>query len=150
MGGGRIHARKKPREPMDVDFVITVDRCLMSDHHGSEFVGFVATGPPAGLPERAWRWIACPKMRVDRHGRPWQAPYGLRKIEARLQEAGFKAEIIDPDYVAYYVTHGAKALLIGHHDYFGYGHPSSEWWALTRREPLDRRSFIELISQPEI
>jgi radical SAM superfamily enzyme YgiQ (UPF0313 family) len=142
--------RRRPREELRVDFVISTDRCMMSNYHGREFLGFASTGPPIGLPERVWRWISCPRMRVDKHGRPWQAPYGLRKIEAALQEAGFRAHVVDPDYVAYYVLHGAKALLIGHHDYFGFGPPSSEWWALTGLEPLNRRSFIEFISMPEI
>ncbi len=145
-----IPQRRRPREELAVDFVISSDRCMMSNYHGREFLGFASTGPPIGLPEKAWRWIACPRMRVDDYGRPWQAPYGLRKIEAALQEAGFRAYVIDPDYIAYYVSRGAKALLVGHHDYFGFGPPSSEWWMLTGREPLNRRSFIEFISMPEI
>jgi len=122
----------------------------MSDHHGREFLGFAATAPAIGLPERIWRWIACPKVKTDSHGRPVQAPYGLRKIEAALQEAGYKAYVIDPDFVAYYVKRGAKALMIGHHDYFALGPPSSEWWMITDREPINRRSFIEFISMREI
>ncbi len=146
----RYHRRLRPRSPLDIDFVISTDRCMMSNHHGKEFIGFMPTGPAMGLPESLWRRIACPKIRVDRAGRPWQAPYGLRKIEAALQDAGFKAAIIDPDYVAYYVTHGAKALLIGHHDYFAFGPPSSEWWMLSGREPVNRKVFIDFISIPEI
>lgn len=146
----KYHSKKKPREPMAIDFVISVDRCLMSNHHGREFLGFMTTGPAIGVPEKLWQWMACPPMRVDAHGRPWQAPYGLRKIEAALQDAGFNAHVIDPDYVAYYVTHGAKALMIGHHDFFGLGPPSNEWWMIVGREPINRRSFIEFISMPEI
>ncbi len=144
-----FHRKLEPRRLLDLDIVITVDRCMMSDYHGREFLGFLSTAPPVLLPEKLWVWLACPRMRVDEYGRPWQAPYGLRKIEAALQEAGFRAAVIDPDYVWPYLRR-AKILMIGHHDYFGYGHPSSEWWSLTGREPLDRRSFVELISQPEI
>ncbi|BEP18700.1 radical SAM protein [Pyrofollis japonicus] len=146
----RYHEKKTPKKPLRVDFVISVDRCMMSNHHGKEFIGFMATGPAIGVPEKVWRWIACPAMKVDEHGRPWQAPYGLRKIEAALQDAGFNAHIIDPDYVAYYVTHGAKALLIGHHDYFAFGPPSNEWWMVSGHEPINRKSFIDFISMPEI
>ena len=141
---------RAPRDPLRVDFVISVDRCLMSTHHNRIFLGFLATGPAVGVPERLWKWIACPPPRVDRHGRPQVAPYALRKIEAALQDAGFNAHVIDPDYVPYYVLHGAKALLVGHHDYFAFGPPSNEWWLLTGREPVNRRSFIEFISRPEI
>ena len=147
--GGRFRV-KKPREPLDVDFILSVDRCLMSNHHGKVFIGFAATGPAIGVPERVWRWISCPAPKVDRFGRPFVAPYALRKLEAALQDAGFKAHVIDPDYVPYYVLHGAKALMIGHHDYFAYGPPSNEWWLLTGREPVNRRSFIRFISRPEI
>jgi radical SAM superfamily enzyme YgiQ (UPF0313 family) len=142
--------KKVPKEPLDVDFVISVDRCLMSNHHGREFLGFMATGPAVGIPESLWRWVACPPIKVDKSGRPWQAPYGLRKIEAALQNAGFKAYIIDPDYVAYYVSHGAKALLVGHHDFFAFGPPSNEWWLIVGKEPVNRKTFIEFISMPEI
>jgi radical SAM superfamily enzyme YgiQ (UPF0313 family) len=148
---GLPHAsRRRPRRPLKVDFVISTDRCLVSHHHGRVFLGFAATGPALGVPERVWKWVSCPAPGVDEHGRPRVAPYGLRKIEAALQDAGFNAHIIDPDYVAYYVTHGAKALLIGHHDYFAFGPPSNEWWLITGREPVNRRSFISFISQPEI
>ncbi len=142
--------RRKPREPIDIDFVISVDRCMLSNHHNREFLGFMATGPAIGIPENLWKWIACPNMKVDKAGRPWQAPYGLRKIEAALQDSGFKAYIIDPDYVAYYVTHGTKALLIGHHDFFAFGPPSNEWWLIMDKEPVNRKSFISFISMPEI
>ncbi len=120
-----------------------MDRCLTSNHHGSEFSGFAATGPAIGVSEKLWKWLACPRMRTDDYGRPWQAPYGLRKIEAALQDAGFRAYVIDPDYVAYYAKK-AKTLLIGRNDYFAFGPPSSEWWLLTGREPVNRRSFIGL------
>ena len=139
----------RPREPLEVDVIISSDRCMVSSHHGRVFLGFLATGPAVLLPERLWRWVACPRPRVDRHGRPQVAPYGLRKIEAALQEAGFRVHVIDPEYVPYY-AYRARALMIGHHDYFAFGPPSNEWWMLTGREPLNRRSFIEFISRPEI
>lgn len=131
------------------DIVLTTDRCMMSNHHGKEFIGFMATGPAIGLPEKLWMWIACPKMKVDSIGRPWQAPYGLRKIEAKLVDEGFKAAIIDPDYLHLHLKH-AKVLLLSHHDYFALGPPSSEWWFITRREPVNRKSFIALMEKPEI
>lgn len=138
-----------PREPLDVDIIISTDRCLISDHHGHAFIGFAATGPAVLLPEKVWKWIACPRPKVDKHGRPQVAPYGLRKIEAALQDAGFKAHVIDPDYVPYYARR-SLALFIGHHDYFAFGPPSSEWWMITDREPVNRKSFIKFISNPVI
>jgi len=125
---------------MKIDFIITSDRSMMTNHHGYEFIGFMTTAPPVGLPEGVWNWISMPKLKVDEYGRPVEAPYGLRKIEASLQEAGFNAYVIDPDYIGKYVD-TSKAILIGHHDYFALGPPSSEWWIITGREPVNSRSF---------
>ncbi|MEM4718036.1 MAG: radical SAM protein, partial [Desulfurococcaceae archaeon] len=122
---------------------------MMSNHHGKEFLGFVATGPPIGMPENLWMAICAPKVKVDRYGRPVEAPYGLRKIEAVLIDAGYNAAIIDPDHIKKYVN-SCKVLLIGHHDYFAFGPPSSEWWSLTGIEPVNRRSFIKFMESPVI
>jgi len=31
-----------------IDIILTTDRTMMSNHHGKEFLGFMATGPPIG------------------------------------------------------------------------------------------------------
>ncbi len=134
------------KEGRPVDFIITTDRTMMSNHHGKEFIGFLATGPSYFLPEGVWMRICCPKIKVDEEGRPVEAPYGLRKVEAALIDAGFNAAIIDPDHISKHVKE-AKAILIGHHDYFAYGPPSSEWWLITGKEPVNRRSFIKFMER---
>jgi len=131
------------------DFIITTDRCLMTNHHGKEFLGFMATGPAVGIPESVWKWLACPKMKTDDLGRPVQASYGMRKVEAALIDAGFKAAIIDPDHLNKHLPH-AKALMFSHHDYFAFGPPSSTWWGITKKEPVNYKSFMELANRPEI
>ncbi len=134
---------------LDLDIVITTDRTMMTNHHGREFLGFMATAPAYGIPESLWMYICCPKPKIDRFGRPLEAPYGLRKIEAALIDAGYRASIIDPDYLDRYVDK-AKILMIGHHDFFAYGPPSSEWWLLTGREPVNRKSFIRLMESDAV
>lgn len=131
------------------EIVITSDRTMMSNHHGHEFLGFMTTGPPTGVPEKFWMWLAAPKLKTDSLGRPREAPYGLRKIEAKLIEAGFDAAIIDPDHL-YKHLDDMKVLMIGHHDYFAYGPPSSEFWMLTGKEPVNRVSFRRLMENPVI
>ncbi|MEM3648676.1 MAG: radical SAM protein [Thermoproteota archaeon] len=131
------------------DVVLSVDRTLMSNHHGKEFLGFLATGPPVMVPEKVWMAIAAPKVKVDDLGRPLEAPYGLRKIEAALLEAGIKAAVIDPDYLGKHLKN-AKVLGIGHHDYFALGPPSSEWWVLTGKEPVNSKYFKRFMEKPEI
>lgn len=126
------------------EVVITSDRTMMSNHHGKEFLGFLTTGPAIGLPENLWMWLAAPKVRVDDDGRPVEAPYGLRKIEAKLIDEGFKAAIIDPDHLRKHLE-SVKVLMIGHHDFFAYGPPSNEWWVLTDKEPINRVSFMRFM-----
>ncbi len=121
----------------------------MSNHHGKEFIGFMATGPALWIPESIWLWMCCPKPKVDELGRPVEAPYGLRKIEAALIDAGINAAIIDPDYLHRYAD-TVKVIMIGHHDFFAYGPPSSEWWLITGKEPVNRRSFIRLMNSHAI
>ena len=134
---------------LKAEIVITTDRTMMTNHHGKEFIGFMATGPPIGIPEFLWMYLCCPKPKVDEFGRPIEAPYGLRKIEAALQDAGFEAHIIDPDYLDRYIE-SARILMIGHHDFFAYCPPSSEWWLLTGREPVNRRSFFRLMESEAV
>ncbi|MEM0164961.1 MAG: radical SAM protein [Saccharolobus sp.] len=131
------------------DFILTTDRCLMTNHHGKEFLGFLGTGPAIGVPESVWKWLACPKMKVDDLGRPKEAPYGMRKVEAKLIDEGFKAAIIDPDYLDKHLKN-AKALMFSHHDYFAFGPPSSTWWGITKKEPINYKSFQALVNKPEI
>lgn len=131
------------------EIIITTDRTMMTNHHRKEFLGFIATAPPVLLPESFWMYICCPKPKVDEYGRPLEAPYGLRKIEAALQDAGYRAWVIDPDHLDRY-TDSARILMLGHHDFFAFGPPSSEWWLITRREPINRRSFIRLMESKAV
>jgi radical SAM superfamily enzyme YgiQ (UPF0313 family) len=132
---------------MGYDIIITTDRTMMTNHHKREFIGFMTTSPPIGMPESLWLWLSAPKPKVDAEGKPLEAPYGLRKIEAALLDAGFKAAVIDPDHIEKHFD-TAKIIMIGHHDFFAYGPPSSEWWGITGNEPVNRRSFIRFMESP--
>lgn len=134
---------------MTFEIVITTDRTMMTNHHGKEFLGFVATGPPIGMPERLWLYLTAPPMKVDRLGRPREAPYGMRKIEAVLIDKGYNAAVVDPGHISKHLD-TLKVLMISHHDYFAYGPPSSEWWSLTGIEPVNRRSFIKFMRTPAV
>ncbi|MGC8566221.1 MAG: B12-binding domain-containing radical SAM protein [Caldisphaera sp.] len=134
---------------MVYDVVITTDRTMMSDHHKHEFLGFMTTGPAIGMPESIWKWIAAPKPKVDKLGRPKVATYGLRKIEAALINAGINASVIDPDHINKHID-TVKVIMIGHHDFFAYGPPSSEWWTITGKEPINRVSFRKFMESPSM
>ncbi|MCD6341911.1 MAG: radical SAM protein, partial [Thaumarchaeota archaeon] len=131
------------------DIILSTDRTMMSNHHGKEFIGFMTTGPAIGMPEELWMWIACPKMKTDSLGRPWQAPYAMRKLEALLQDRGYNAAIIDPDHVNRYLK-DAKILMLSHHDYFALCPPSSEWWVVTKRKPVNLKSFMKFMDGLEL
>ncbi len=135
--------------PEKIDIILTTDRTMMSNHHGKEFLGFMATGPAIGMPEDLWMWIAAPKMKTDEFGRPWQAPYALRKLEALLIDHGYNAAVIDPDHVDKYLPN-AKILMLSHHDYFALCPPSSEWWIVTKKEPVNAKSFKKFMEKPSI
>ncbi len=130
---------------LDLDFVLTSDRSMITDHHRKEFVGFMTTSPPIVLPSFMWRWIAAPKPKIDKYGRPLIAPYGMRKVEAALVKAGFKAAVIDPSKLKPYLKR-VKAVMIGHHDYFGVNPPSVQWWMLFGKEPLNRVELFKLMN----
>ncbi|MFP3483887.1 MAG: radical SAM protein [Caldivirga sp.] len=141
------------KEDERLDIILTTDRSMMTNHHGKEFLGFLTTGPIfvslgpfQRLSEWFHVWLAAPKPKVDRLGRPREAPYGLRKIEAALIDAGLKAAIIDPDYVPRYIKNGAKVLMLSHHDYFGLNPPSSTWAVIVGKEPLNAYLFKKMMS----
>lgn len=135
------------------DVIITTDRSMMSNYHHKEFLGFGTTGPvfvelPLGLSEVFHSFLFAPKVKTDRWGRPLEAPYGMRKIEAKLLDAGINAAVIDPSHVHKHIPR-AKVLMLSHHDYFGLNPPSSTWGVILNREPMNAmffRRFMERIA----
>ncbi len=123
--------------------ILSTDRSLMTDHHGKEFLGFGTTAPLI-LPRKFMQWLFCPPIKHE-DGIVWQAPYGLRRIEARLLHDGINAAVVDPDYVPKYIERGAKILIIRHHDWFGLNPPTTTWTAFIDKEPLNAVLFREFI-----
>jgi len=130
------------------EVVITTDRTMMSNHHGKEFLGFGATGVPVIFPESLWYWMFAPKMK-NKNGIPWEASYGIRKIEAKLVDSGIDTLVVDPDYLDKYLK-DAKVLLLSHHDYFGFGPPSSTFASIFKTEPLNAKSFVRMMESEPI
>ncbi|HHH79509.1 MAG TPA: radical SAM protein, partial [Thermoplasmatales archaeon] len=107
-----------------MDVVLTADKTLMSNYHGKIFLGFGTSAPPNWLPEWLFRYLFFPKIKT-KNDVPWQAPYGLRKIEAKLMDEGFEVKTVYPDYIDRY-----DPRVVGIHvmDPFGWG-PSSTTFA---------------------
>jgi radical SAM superfamily enzyme YgiQ (UPF0313 family) len=132
------------------EVVITCDWTMMSNHHGKEFLGFGTTTPAYVLPERVYKRLFYPDMEVDEYGFPREAPYGMRKIEASLIDAGFDARIVHPSYLDRYMPGPAKVMMISGHDYFGLNPPSSTFAGVMAKEPLNCVNFKRMLSQPHV
>ncbi len=128
------------------DVILSTDRSLMTNHHGNEFLGF-GTTMPLILPRRFIQWLFAPPMK-HRDGIVWEAPYGIRRVEAALLASGVKAAVVDPDWVPKYLRGGAKVLVLRHHDWFGLNPPTSTWTALIKgAEPLNVVLFREFMER---
>ncbi len=132
------------------EVVITCDWTMMSNHNGKEFLGFGTTTPAYVLPERVYKRLFFPDMPVDENGFPRQAPYGMRKIEASLIDAGFDARIVHPSHLARYMPGEAKVMLISGHDYFGLNPPASTFGGVMHKDPLNCVNFKRMMSQPAV
>jgi radical SAM superfamily enzyme YgiQ (UPF0313 family) len=133
------------------EVVITCDWTMLSNHHEQEFLGFGTTTPAFILPESFYARIFFPKMECDEAGHPLEAPYGMRKIEASLLDAGVDARIIHPDYLHLYMPEEARLMLISGHDYFGLNPPSTTFSGVMRgRPPLNRLNFMRMMRLPHV
>jgi radical SAM superfamily enzyme YgiQ (UPF0313 family) len=132
------------------EVVLTCDWTMMSDHHGKEFLGFGTTTPAYILPEKAYQKLFFPVMDVDENGFPEQAPYGMRKVEASLMDAGVDARIVHPSYLDRYMPGKTKVLLVSGHDYFGLNPPSSTFAGVMRKDPLNCVNFKRMLSLPHV
>ena len=132
------------------EVVITCDWTMMSNHHGKEFLGFGTTTPAYVFPESVYQRLFFPMMKTDKDGFPQQAPYGMRKIEGSLIDAGFDARIVHPGHLDKYMPGEAKVLLISGHDYFGLNPPSSTFGGVMRRETLNCVNFKRMMTQPAV
>ncbi|MFQ6095584.1 MAG: B12-binding domain-containing radical SAM protein [Candidatus Bathyarchaeia archaeon] len=121
----------------------------MSNHRNNEFLGFGATAPPNVLPEWLYSRLFFPPMKTKR-GVPVEAPYGLRKVEAKLLDEGFTVLTVDPDHLEPYIEE-AKVLGIYVMDPFGLG-PASTTFAriLNTGETYSAKYFRSLLEKPEV
>jgi hypothetical protein len=132
---------------MNSEVLLTSDRTLMSNYRNNEFLGFGTCAPPNFIPEGIYSLLFFPPMRVLR-GIPEASPYGLRKIEARLQD-GFNVLTVSPNHLTRYLKH-AKVLGIHVMDPFGLGPASTTLAAILKKEPYLAKYFHVLMDNPEI
>lgn len=126
------------------EVVLTSDRTLMSNYHNNEFLGFGTCAPPNFIPDWLYSFLFFPPAKSYR-GVPAEAPYGLRKLEARLLKEGFDVATVDPDRLGEFVV---DAQIIGVYamDPFGIGPASSTLAAILKKEPFLARHFRGLLN----
>jgi len=132
-----------------VQVLLTADRTLMSNYHNNEFLGFGTTAPPNVVPEWFFKLLFFPPVKtVD--GLPIQAPYGLRKVEAKLLNDGFRVLTVDQDRLGSYLDE-AKVLGVYVMDPFGIGPSSSTFSRILKTgEPYVAKYFRLLLEKPEV
>jgi len=129
--------------------LLTADRTLMSNYRRKEFLGFATSAPPNIIPERLFRFLMFPPVKVA-HGIPQEAPYGLRKMEAQLLHEGLDVLTVDPDHLGDFVE---DAAVLGVHtmDPFGLG-PASTTFSriLGTGEPYLAVFFKRIFENPAV
>jgi len=130
-----------------VEVILTAPATEMSDHHGKEFLGFGTCSPPTVIPSWFLRLFFYPKVKC-RNGEVTQAPYGLRKIEAKLIEAGIEVRTVHPYDIEKYVD-DAKVVGISVMDPLGFGPVSVTFSTLLGGDPSTRIEFINLMRSLE-
>ena len=132
-----------------VQILLTSDHTLMSNYHGKEFLGFGTSVPPNVIPDPIFRFIFFPKIPTKR-GMPVEAPYGLRKIEAKLLDEGFGALTTSPNHLKDYIRE-ADVLCLHTMDPFGWGPSSSTFTKVLKTgKPFVARYFERLLDRKEV
>ena len=130
------------------EVLLTADRTLMSNYHHNEFLGFGTCAPPNFIPEWLYSYLFFPPLKT-RNGRPWTAPYGLRKTEAQLLKEGFKVETVSPNHLRSYLN-DAKVLGVYTMDPFGLGPASSTLASIFKKEPYLAKHFQALLKSSAV
>ena len=132
------------------EVILTADRTLMSNHNKNEFLGFGPSAPPNVVPEWFFKRLFFPHGRTDSRGSPFEAPYGMRKIEAAMIDSGLNVLTVDPDKMKPYID-DAKVLCVHVMDPFGWG-PSSSTFAriLKSGEPYVSKYFRMIFEKSEV
>jgi len=135
--------------------VLTADRTLMSEYAGNIFFGFSASAPRGYLPDWFYYHFICPSVPVnEENGEVFYAPVGLRKIEAKLLEYGFRRDeviIAHPDYLNKAIGKDTKVVSITTFDPLGIGPVTSTFSNLFGGEKAyNTHKFSELMKKPAL
>ncbi len=130
-----------------VEIVLTAPATEMSNHHGKEFLGFGTCSPPTVIPSWFIKTFFYPKVKC-KNGEVTQAPYGLRKIESLLIDAGFDVVTVHPYDIEKHLDE-AKVVGISVMDPLGFGPVSVTFSAILGGDPSTHIEFINLMKKIE-
>jgi len=140
-------------EPRDgVPIVLTASAIEMSDFYLNPFIAFTGGFPSKIIPRKFLRTHWYPLAKDNGDGTAAFAPYGLRKIEALLEQEFGKSNVVTcaPPNLHKFVGPNTKVIGISTMDPLGMGFVSRTYTSLVGfgGEPMAAAEFRELINNP--
>ena len=147
---GRTQAKSEKKEPAGgVPIVLTASTIEMSDFNLNPFIAFTGGFPSKIFPQRLMRKYWYPITPSEDGGRARFAPYGLRKVEALLEQEFGEENVVTctPQNLDRFVGPGTKVIGVSTMDPLGIGFVSRTYTSLVAigGEPIAAAEFRSLI-----
>ena len=134
--------------------VLTASATEMSDFYNNPFIAFVGGFGRGPIPLSYIRRTLYPPVERKTNGRANYAPYGLRKVEAILLEAGFTEQevaVVHPADLEDFIGPETKVVGISSMDPTGMGYVSKTYSNIIGGgEPMNAVEFKKLVMHPSI
>jgi radical SAM superfamily enzyme YgiQ (UPF0313 family) len=140
--------------PLGVKIVLTASATEMSDFFNNPFIAFSGGFGKGPIPIGFVRKTLYPPVDRRPNRRAVYAPYGLRKVEAMLLEAGFTEDevaVVHPEDLEAFVGPETKVIGISSMDPPGMGYVSKTYSNIIGGgEPMNAIEFYKLVMNPAI
>lgn len=137
-----------------IKIVLTASATEMSDFYNNPFIAFVGGFGKGPIPLSYIRKTLYPPVERKPNGRANYAPYGLRKVEAMLLEAGFTKQevaVVHPEDLEDFIGPETKVVGISTMDPTGMGYVSKTYSNIIGGgEPMNAIEFQKLVMHPSI
>lgn len=134
--------------------VLTASATEMSDFYNNPFIAFVGGFGKGPIPLGVVRKALYPPVERKANGRANYAPYGLRKVEAILLEAGFTEQevaVVHPEDLEDFIGPETKVVGITSMDPTGMGYVSKTYSNIIGGgEPMNAVEFQKLVKHPSL
>lgn len=146
--------KKSKKQPIGVPIVLTASFIEMSDFNLNPFIAFTGGFPSKIFPKRLLRKHWYPITPSEGDGRARFAPYGVRKIQALLEEEFGEENVVacTPQNLNKFVGPNTKAIGISTMDPLGIGFVSRTYTSLVAigGEPIAADEFRNLMKHPKL